>query len=94
MPSDRERRALRQIRRDLAADNPDSAQSFGTSARLPPRSRGLDRDTHTTWVIVVASVLSLLSMAMDRPISAVAFAAVALVAVARQFFDADKERDI
>lgn len=93
MRSDCERRALRQIQRDLAADDPDFAQSFGTSAQLPPPSRGLDRYAYTTWVIVVASVLSLLSLAMGTPIIAVAFAAVALVAVARQCLDADKERD-
>jgi len=93
MPRDRERRALRQIQRDLAADDHDLAQSLGTSARLPPPSRGLDRDAYATWLIVVASVLSLLSLAMGTPIIAGAFAAVALVAVARQFLDADKPRD-
>ena len=91
MLSDREREALLQIQCSLLADDPDFAQSFGTSEQPPPRIS--DRHAYTNWIIGAALVLSLLSLAMSTTSSVVAFAAVALVAVARQFRDADKERN-
>lgn len=91
MLSDRDRRELLQIQRHLCADDPDFAESFGAIQRPPRRDR--DRHAYTTWIIVAASLLGVLSLVIGTPSSAVAFAAVALVAAALRFRDADQGRN-
>jgi Protein of unknown function (DUF3040) len=74
MLSDHERKALREIQRQLATDDPEFERSFHAAATAPPPDY---RRLAYTIVIVLAALLATIMALAGSPGGTLAFAAIA-----------------